>query len=451
MEKRIKEDKVRTRIKKVAKYFILPVLLAVVMLGGVGSVQAAGELGNKIDKSNVQEYKDLLIPALYRAVQRGDFILQTAPKVNYEYRHRAAYMAAGEKNAGKFDVNASGDLIDKTGKIPFYNIYGRPFPHIDRNDPKIAIKIMYNFQWNKYRIMAEHYQNRVTWIDSKKGEHRFIWTDSTEFMMTGRPPGHEIAEKDNPNHYIKLSTGCNILPYDMYGTNQLIFDYMDAGDVTTFAYVPSIRRVRQSSGVVRSDPYFGSDAWQDLGFLWDGKNRWMNWKLTGEKTILVPFSQLDLRHTTEDPDGTYYFNYAPIKYGFQTPGWTGANWAPVNVFWVPRKVWVIEQMPKDPYYAWGLHINYVDQEAENIWFKEIHDKTGSFRTWCIGVYTKTVTPSGQDNVGMRDTQVTIDEKARHATIGWVQNAKGDKSAMFMPITRISPKMYTKEFIMRMSK
>jgi len=444
---------VRKKTISVSKYFILPLFLALAMfLGVAATANAAGELAKVIDKSNCAQYKDLLIPALYKAVERGDFILNTAPKLNYEYKHRADFIAAGDKNAGKFDVNADGDLIEKkTGKIPFYNIYGRPFPNIDPKDPKIADKIMYNFQWNKYRIMAEHYQNKVTWIDNNKGEHRYIWTDSDELFMTGRPPGHEIAEKDNPNHYIKMSIGLNLEPFDMFGTNQLIFDYMDDRDVTTFAYVPSIRRVRQSSGVVRSDPYFGSDAWQDLGFMWDGKNRWMKWKLTGEKTILVPFSQIDVRTTTEDPDGTYHFNYAPIKFGFQVPGWTGAKWALTNCVWVPRRVYVIEQMPKDPYYAWGLHINYVDKETACIWMKEIHDKTGAFRTWSIAAYTLTVTPSGQNNVGIRDIQVTIDEKARHATAGWVQNGPPEKSSMYMPVSRMSPTMFTKEYIMRMSK
>lgn len=436
------------------KYFILPLFLVLIMfLGGV-SMSAAEELAKVIDKSNCTQYKDLLVPALYRAVERGDFVLNTAPKLNYEYKYDKKFLEASEKNAGKFEVNATGHLIDKkTGKIPFYNIYGRPFPHLDPKDPKYADKIMYNFQWNKYRILGEHYQNKVTWIDNKKGEHRYIWTNSYELMMTGRPPGQEFSEKENPNHYIKMSIGMNMEPFDMFGTNQLIFDYMDDGDVTTFAYVPSIRRVRQSSGVVRSDPYFGSDAWQDLGFMWDGKNTWMNWKVVGEKTMLCPFSQVDLRHTTEDPDGTYHFNYAPVKIGFQDPNWKGAKWALLNVVWVPRRVIVMEQLPKDPYYAWGLHINYMDKETDVIFMKEIHDKTGAFRTWSIAVYTKTVTPSGRDNVGMRDIQMTIDEKARHATCGWVQNdtVNKEKSSMFMPKSRLSPDIFTKEYIMRMSK
>lgn len=442
----------RKKTGSCTKYFILPLFLALIMfLGGV-SVSAAVELAKVIDKSNCAQYKDLLIPALYRAVERGDFVLHTAPKLNYEYKHSKKFLEAGEKNAGKFDVNAKGDLIDKkTGKIPFYNIYGRPFPHLDSKDPKYADKIMYNFQWIKYRIMAERYQNRVTWIDNKVGEHRYLLMDSYELFMTGHPPGHEVAEKDNPNHYIKMSISLNLEPYDMFGTNQLIFDYMDHRDVTTYAYVPSIRRVRQTSGVVRSDPFFGSDAWQDLGFMWDGKNIWMDWKVIEEKTILCPFSQVDLRHTTEDPDGTYHFNYAPIKIGFQDPNWKGAKWALLNIVWVPRTVYVIEQTPRDPYYAWGKHTNYMDKETECIFMKEMEDKSGAFRTWSIAVYTKTVTPSGQDNVGIRDIQMTIDEKARHATAGWAQNDTPEKSSMYMPESRMSPKMFTKEFIMRMSK
>jgi hypothetical protein len=418
---------------------------------GSGPAQAARDIAKTIDRNNVQQYKDMLVPACYRAVERGDFILKTGA-LSYEYKHWNKFVEAAQKNEGKFDVNSEGDLIDKsTGKIPYYNIYGWPFPHIAPNDPKAAVKMMYNFQFNKYRTMGFRMLSYVSWIDSKKGEHRHLVIDTIHLNLTGRPPGQEMPMTQNPNHYIKGELGLMYEPYDMLGLNQLNFDYMDTRDFTLFSYVPALRRVRQTSGVARSDPFYGSDAWADLSWQWDGKNRWMDWKIVGEKTILVPFSSTEKIAAKMDSDGTFYVTRPVTKYGYQVPNWTGATWAPVTVTWVPRKVWVIEQMPKDPYYAWGLHTNYMDQETYTIFIKEVNDKAGQFRTWYLQTYSYSEAPNGNNNVGIKDDSLTIDEKSRHATIGRFINAPGLQSAIYQPWSKMSLKIFNKSTIMQQSK
>ncbi|MGB5158789.1 hypothetical protein [Desulfobacterium sp. N47] len=87
----------------------------------------AMELPRVIDKTNCAQYKDLLVPAMYRAVEKGDFVISPG-NINFQYKHPDSFIAAGNKNAGKFDISSEGDLIEKnTGKVPCYNIYGYPF------------------------------------------------------------------------------------------------------------------------------------------------------------------------------------------------------------------------------------------------------------------------------------------------------------------------------------
>ncbi|MBU1053921.1 MAG: DUF1329 domain-containing protein [Proteobacteria bacterium] len=448
----MRRKKVKTKTTRVLVWLGWSLFTALLMLGGVSPAQETKDIAKTIDSNNVAQYKNMLMPALYRAVERGDFILQTG-KLNYEYKHWDKFVAAGKKNDGKFDLNAEGDLIDKgSGRQVLRNVYGFPFPNVNPSDPKAGEKIMWNFYYNKHRLMGVRYYSRISWIHKDKGEHRFIIGDSLNNHLLGRPPELAITESQNPNHYSYVELSLVQEPFSMYGMNSLMYDKLDWPDITQFNYIPSIRRIRQSSGVERSDPYMGSDSWTDLGFSWCGKNKTMEWKLVGEQTILVPFTSALKIHAKSDPDGTLFMQVPTIKFGFNTPGWKGAKWATTNAIWVPRKCWIIEQMPRNRYYAWGLHTNYVDQDTCLIWMKEVKDRAGQFRTWTMSTYGLQEGEDGNNNVGLRDAQVTVDEKARHATIGWFLTPKTPEGyAIFEPLSRMPLDWFTKDYLMSMSK
>jgi hypothetical protein len=434
----------RTRILKWLGWF----LFLMVIQWGVGSVQAQ-TIGKTIDKSNVQEYKELLYPAMFRAVERGDFILPTG-NLNFPYRHWDRFLTASEKNAGKFDVNEMGDLIDKsTGKIPKYNIYGFPFPKIDSKDPRAADKIIWNFNFQKYRFMGIKQNKRALWISGTPGvgEERYVVGPETLLFYQGRPPGQELK---NPQNFLTNEFQNIWEPMSMRGTNTLAWDYFDERDITQHSYVPVIRRTRQTSGAARSDPYLGSDGWMDLNYMWSGKNRTMKWKLVGERTILAFFARPTKEIVEEAPDGSLSRKPPFIKWGFMDKSWKGAPWAPLTVTYVPRQVWVIEQWPKDPYYNWGLHINYVDKETHVIFLKEVYDKAGQFRTWNLYPLHYSEAPSGNNTVGMGEATINIDERIRHGTINYTVQYTKD-SRIFLPASKRGPDYFTMSNFIQLSK
>jgi hypothetical protein len=435
----------KTKRKRVLGW-VCTVLFFVVILWGVGSVQAQ-TIGKTIDKSNVQEYKDLLIPALSRAVERGDFILPTA-NLGFPYKQPDFFLAASEKNAGKFDVNEQGDLIDKTGKFPKYNIYGFPFPKVDPKDPRAGDKIMWNFNFHKYRHMATFVGCHYMWIGKESGLERDLLINTHYLYFQGRPPGQELK---NPQGFLYNEMDVMREPMSMRGTNTLNWEYMDERSSTVFAYVPAIRRARQASGVARSDSFMGSDGWQDSSEMWGGKNRTMKWKLVGEKTILVPFASLTKEVLAEAPDGVMSMTFHDLKWGFATKGWKGAPWCPTGVTWVPRPVWVVEQMPKDPYYNWGLHINYVDKETNGCLLKEVYDKAGQFRTWLMCATHYGEGPSGNNNVGHLTTFAAIDEKAHHASIGDAVIPPNFHVSKFLPSSKLGPDFFLLSHFLQLSK
>jgi hypothetical protein len=59
-------------------------------------------------------------------------------------------------------------------------------------------------------------------------------------------------------------------------------------------------------------------------------------------------------------------------------GWQGAPWAPVDLVWTPRDVWIVEAIPKDDYYNYGRMLYYVDKQCYYGFYKEIYDRSGKY-------------------------------------------------------------------------
>jgi hypothetical protein len=155
------------------------------------------------------------------------------------------------------------------------------------------------------------------------------------------------------------------------------------------------------------------------------------------------------------PDGSantrYPYSGKHMKLGYEVAGWKGDSWAPApgTVTYVPRKVWIIEQRPKDPYYNWGLHINYVDQETYTIWYKEVYDKSGSFHTWVIHMLHYGESPSGKTSTGDYDTSLYVDEIYKHAT--WSGRMNNSEVRVFMPGSALNPEFFTVNNFLMLSK
>ncbi len=427
-------------------YFILSLL---VLLINIGLGQANG-LPMVIDNTNCARYKDLLIPAMYRAVERGDFVI-TPGKINFKYKLPDSFLAASKKNAGKFDVTPNGDLVDKrTGKYP-ENIYGLAFPNIDPKDPKAGEKIIYNFEFQMFRFMGETIKGHVIWIN-KKGEERYILSVDNRLYMNGRPPGKKIK---NPDKVLRYEFQNTMEPMSVKGLNTMSYIYEDTREDSNYAYVPAIRRVRQTSSTARSDPYVGSDGWLDTYRLWSGKNRSMQWKYVGEKTILVSFTSPDMIPVEELPDGRIAMRYPYtgrcFKLNYEVPGFKGASWAPAPgvITYIPRKVWIVEQMPKDPYYSWGLHINYIDQETYTIWYKEVYERSGNFRTWIINFMHNSEASTGNNTIGVSDAALYIDENVQHATM--VAAYPDHENYICIPASQMGPSFFFLNNFLLLSK
>lgn len=384
-------------------------LLLVVVVWGFESVHA-GITGKVIDKANCQEYKDLLIPMQLKAIEKDGWILKLAT-LDFDYKLDDKFIAGSKKNAGKFAVH-DGWIVEKntTNRVPF--IFGHPFPEINPKDPDAGEKVMWNFKYLFYR------KGTSTGIGSnvsinERGLEYDTGGGEIQFFTQGRYDG-PVAK--NPDNVLAGALGWKTYPMASRGGAGLTFEYNDERPNASWVYSPLSRRIMRWGAGDRSAPLPAGDLWQDSQELWRGKNVTFNWKLIGERTILAGFAKTTKSKATLNSDGSISFLPSPVKYGYEVQGWGGAPWVAIDVLYVPRKVWIIEGMPKDPYYNYGRHHFYVDQQTYEIWLQEVEDRAGNPWLWQYRNHEYFEASNGMNNIGTTQGNGIIDVKARHSTI-----------------------------------
>lgn len=404
--------------------------------------QIAVKPGDKIDSSNWEKVKDLLPPSMVNYVKKGDFVLDI-DEMKWDYNPDVEYRNSGAKNAGKYEVNDKGILIEKaTGKLAEY-VEGEPFPNIDlKNDQKAGAKLAYNQVANFARVGNYWCDWHTYWV-GRKGLERTVSGRWYLNYFWNRPEG----KIENPagvifTEYVKITQ-----PYDVAGILNLTYRYINSEPDNLWAYVPAIRRVKKTSGANRSSPFLGSDFVNDDAFAFAGKVETMNWKVVGQKIILMPM----MKWATEGPakfvkkaDGSWHNpdNLAGPQFGFEVKGWKGAPWAPTDFVWVPRMMNIIEVTAKDRYYNYGLTHLYHDPVAGFI-YKYVNDRAGQYWKTLMVSYV----PAAWNNkitISTATGYVVIDDKTDHASSqsifgahpkGKLENAyfdPGVKATMFTP-------------------
>lgn len=320
--------------------------------------------GDVIDQSNWQKGKDLLPESIVNWLKKGEWILKIG-EFKYDYSPDEEFMKATAKNAGKYGLGTKKEIIDlATGKYPVW-VYGYPFPNVDvKNDPDGPVKLMHNQYSGLSRCGSSNMNGAaLEWV-GEGGYERKICITGLRFNFWQRPDG----EVPNARKMMKQDVTPCLRPYDVKGYTTLAFRPLDGSTEQIFAYIPSIRRVKRMSGSNRSDPTMGSDTCLDDENGWSGNNSSMKWKFLDEKIMLMPVTEWCAERTKKyikQPDGTWVavLGQQEQRVGYQEGNWTGAPWAMTNAVWVPRRMYVVEADPLDPFYTYGPAVIYVDAGA----------------------------------------------------------------------------------------
>jgi len=379
---------------------LLTVLAAATLT--IFTTPAAAELktGDKLDKSNCQEAKGMLPDHVLEWFCSGQFTAEVIEVKDDAFQYSQKFKAGSEANAGKYYVTDQGYMYETATKTWPHYWYGFPFPgQIDQNDPQAANKIMYNFQVARYQVDDVYWFLSTKWA-TPTGFDRMVELGVYATWYIGRNSG----PMDNPDDVYLKDLIFGTSPYDIVGVSTMDWWYTDPDKwQSVWAYVPTIRRVRRLTASNSSEGTFGSTLSRDDAYCWGGKVQYMNWKLIGQQTMLVPISPTGIekamvpgdpipKKLSTDPNliknrgalqpgQVWRITWNPedqVKVGYETPGWQGIAWAPSQLKLAKRKCWVVEATPKDPYYAYGRRVIYIDQAAYWGFWATLYDRSGEY-------------------------------------------------------------------------
>jgi hypothetical protein len=371
--------------------------------------------GDVIDTTNWQKAEGLLPEPVLNWVKKGDFVLNIG-KLDYDEKEYFDFLVKESLtvNIGKYDVNEKDIIVDlKTGKPPEF-VSGLPFPDVDPEDPKAGQKFLYNKHYAAFSTGNQNVAFQAIWV-GKSGFEREIGARFVNAPMDGYPPARSISNPDGIQRYTLISVD---RPYDIAGFNLLLWRYRDDRQDLNLSYIPAIRRVRRMSPANRSDAFVGSDFCIDDPNGYDGKICMFEWKVLRTQDALLPCKSREPERLVRTKRGAWQTtaDVTPSVYGFQTEGWQGAPWAPVELFWVKRRVVVIEAVSKDRYYNYGKQEMWYDPVARFPKYKIIYDRAGDYwKTMYVG-FSAYGSSDGKMKFMLPDIQDIVDDRSQHASL-----------------------------------
>ena len=334
------------------------VFVALTVAPASASAAEAPAPGTRIDASNVDQYAELLGPAMIWSVKRGVTLTVGEHKA---VAHPPPLIEATEKYGGQVELSS-----DQTHLLNY--VAGLPFPSISTDDPAVATKLMFNFS-----SAIAHDDSDIRNFDCDTGavgrggtpvtvERHFLIDHIRRLYFVGRTEVAPFPEMPNRDEVrFKEALYPLIEPFDLKGVGFTFNRYIDHNrHDDTWLYLPQLRRVRRLSSAQRSDALFGQDTDADSYEGYQGNVAWMKWKFLGDKTIL----------------GTMHAEHLPVKWGAASGDWMH------DEAWEPRDVWVIEGVSKLPQYAYGKRVIYLDKEIYRIPFTDMYDHAGElWKMW----------------------------------------------------------------------
>ncbi len=314
--------------------------------------------GDVITRANIEAAGEYLPPAVVNMLLYG-MRIEVGPTESCPWTK--AFSKATEQYASQVR------LADDRLALENY-VAGMPFPSIDANDPDAAWKVM----WNHEHKPAYTDDVRTEWVVESQTDTGYVEKMfSSDVWRRLKWEGRIILDPKpiiphSPPLRFTEQWGPMVTPFDLKGTSFLLYRYDEAQRADdSWLYLPFLRRVRRYSTSDRSGTLFGGDIDQDSIWGFNSKPEWWDFRLIGEKTILVPMHA-----------GTY----ADFDIWCGTDG--KASWVPC-VKWEKRDVWLIEGRPvRLPVYAFGKRHLWIDKEVYNVTTSEMFDKAGElWKVW----------------------------------------------------------------------
>src|SRR2546428_2682638 len=193
--------------------------------------------GTVLGGENWEAAKGLLPEEFLEAYRKGDLRHEIGSWEPPKLGEEPTFAAALKENEDRFDLDDEGSIIDRrTGKAA-RDITAWPFPKIDRADPKVALKIVWNYFYTLYYGGNGHYRADLAWI-SRHGLDRSISVDAFHKYYEGQHP--RFRYPDDHKDLLAQTLAHVLWPADVEGILSLSWRYRDAhARDSVWTYVPS--------------------------------------------------------------------------------------------------------------------------------------------------------------------------------------------------------------------
>jgi hypothetical protein len=346
---------------QVAALFLLTgVFVALGGVRGARSVEPSAEdvvpgvpfrPGDMIDYSNLDRIQNYLPPEVWK--HREFFFYEgmrmRIGKVHADYSPSEERKALTAQYAGQARIGPDDSLENYT--------LGLPFSDIDlENDPQAGAKLAWNMDY-KHDALEGHGSWYFTYWD-EGGERLPLYYEGKGWLMrlTNRTDRADKGGRVFKKEKRKGAGGIEVTaPFDVRGFLGLGYRYISsdgprdkAKGEDIWVYIPDLRRVRRISAARRMDSVSGTDFTPDDAGSFSGIPPQFSWKYIGEGEVLTPLDTQSLGYPY-DKDRNF--------------GKTGLSFA--DDVWDLRKVYIIEQTPKEEGHPYSRKRIWIDQQTHN--------------------------------------------------------------------------------------
>ena len=356
----MKNDK--NRMKTITAALCL--LICVCFAGPASAQDSLPQPGQAIDKNNIESYKNLFpgfwLDAFYTGYDGFFTPLSITIKATESNPMPKEFMAASEKNRGKYSLDAEGYITGGDYK----DIVGYPFPDLDKSDPQFPIKLMWNYD---YKYTMDDMKGRFINYEKRKGSSISISkVENWLISFQGRLYDDPKPLYDTPQKYRSSNLMRNIYPPVQRNFLTLLTRYIDQKEQdTTYLYLPSMRRVLRGEAGQRSTPINSSTQAPDDFFGFSGRIPEFTYKLIGDQKAVA---MVDSKWNFDNMENKDVGDLIPVE----TDGWE------------VRDVYIIEIIPKDEKYPQGKKVIWIDKETMTAVYAAAWDRAGSlWKVWQI--------------------------------------------------------------------
>ncbi len=301
-----------------------------------------------------------------------------------------SYKAATEKFNGQATIASDGAIENYTA--------GRPFdpatftPGSKEDGQKMSWNWTYRWENDGLKIEEVHW----VWV-RRGGSHdgHEVMTDKYKQYYTGGGTfervlagpyqrvvmGHNTHYSDT-NYWMNNNEGFTkdthfreytgfTSPFDIAGTAFLILRYADARKADdSWAYIPSLRRVRRISVEVKSDSLLGTDHTLEDFYCFNGRPLEHEWEYVGTSRILAVARSRNAETVYYGPNG----------------------WVPLDD-WALRLTDVVKVTPKRASHPYSVKYMHLDRESGECYYANAFDKAG--KLWKVWQLSKAWTDDPQ--------------------------------------------------------